>query len=159
MKTSREERSFKGLLRCALDYFRHSFQTIREVFAAADTAAADGNRPPEDDPEPRLDELDRSFSSELFARLLMELPGHRRRLATAYANDDPGQLGDHIHRLLGCAAYCEAPELVSALRELRLALKTDDRKLIDLYYTRAVNVIDSTLIYSGYNGEDLPEDT
>ena len=46
--------------------------------------------------------------------------------------------------------YRDAPELEDALRELRLAIKTGDQHTIDIYQERAVNVIDSTLRYSGY---------
>lgn len=154
MKNDQEVRSIKGLFGYALDYFLDTVQTIKWLFAEpVMPAEPPGNPLPEDDLELDLDSLDRSFSSELFARLLLELPAHRRSIADAYKSDDTRQLGAHIHRLLGCAAYCDAPELVSGLRELRLALKTGDRKLIDFYYTQAIDVIDSTLRFSGYAGD------
>jgi HPt (histidine-containing phosphotransfer) domain-containing protein len=154
MKNDQEVRTIKGLLGYALDYFLDTVQTIKWLFAEPATPAESTANPlPEDDLELDLDSLDRSFSSELFARLLLELPAHRRSIADAYKSNDSRQLGAHIHRLLGSAAYCDAPQLVSGLRELRLALKTGDRKIIDFYYTRAIDVIDSTLRFSGYTGE------
>lgn len=154
MNNDQEERSIKGLFAYARDYFLHSIQTIKALFAAPDTIPDSCGHPlPADDLEPDLDDLNRSFSGELFARLLLELPGHRRSMSAAYKDGDSRLLGAHLHRLLGCAAYCDAPELVSGLRELRLALKTGDREIIDFYYTRAIDVIDSTLRFSGFTGD------
>ena len=53
-----------------------------------------------------------------------------------------------MHKLLGAVVYCNAPELEEALRELRLALKTEDQHTIDVYHERAINALDSTLRYS-----------
>jgi hypothetical protein len=103
---------------------------------------------PEDDLE--LDERLRSFPGEMFARLLIELPGHRSDIAAAYQAGDLDRLGHSVHQLLGGAAYCDAPELTTGLRELRLALKTGDPQTIEFYYLRAIDVIDATLRYSGY---------
>jgi HPt (histidine-containing phosphotransfer) domain-containing protein len=91
-----------------------------------------------------------SFSSDLFAELLLELPAQRRVMKESYARDDYNGLRNSVHQLLGAAAYCDATELEISLRELRLALKTGERETIDLYYSRAINVINSTLRYSGY---------
>ena len=106
---------------------------------------------------PQLPEDDRlmrarkqKFSGELFAELLIELPAHRRRLTHACEHGDIDTLGNTVHQLLGAVAYCDAPELEDALRELRLAIKTGDQHTIGIYQARAVNVIDSTLRYSGY---------
>ena len=89
------------------------------------------------------------FSAGLFAELLIELPTHRHRLMHACEHGDIGTLGNSVHQLLGAVAYCDAPELEEALRELRLAIKTGNQDTIDIYQARAVNVIDSTLRYSG----------
>jgi len=91
-----------------------------------------------------------SFSSDLFAELLLELPAQRRIMKESYARDDYNALRNSVHQLLGAAAYCDAIELETGLRELRLALKTGERETIDLSYSRAINVINSTLRYSGY---------
>ena len=91
-----------------------------------------------------------SFQRELFAELLIELPMHRRRLSAAHENGDMNTLGNAVHQLLGAVAYCEAPELEAALRELQLALKTREQHSIDIYHERAINVLDSILVYSGY---------
>ena len=110
--------------------------------------------PPEALPPLPEDDLDlasrgQRFSSELFARLLLELPAHRSMLESAYSQRDYRSLGRCVHQLLGATAYCDAPELDAGLRELRLALRTEDRETIDLYFSRATAVIDSTLHYSG----------
>ncbi|MEN8204410.1 MAG: Hpt domain-containing protein [Pseudomonadota bacterium] len=93
-----------------------------------------------------------SFSGELFAELLIELPVHRRQILRAWEAGDLDTLRQAVHKLLGAVAYCDAPELEEAIRELRLALKTEDQHTIDVYHERALNVIDGTLRYSGYRG-------
>ena len=136
--------------------FRQFFKAFRNWLhslrgrspAAAIPAAREVPALPEDDLE--LDERLRSFPGEMFARLLIELPGHRSDLAAAYQAGDLGRLGHSVHQLLGGAAYCDAPELTTGLRELRLALKTGNPQTIEFYYLRAIDVIDATLRYSGY---------
>jgi len=124
---------------------------LRESGSQVDTKAAPSSPPlPEDDLE--LDERLRSFPGEMFAQLLIELPDHRSTLADAWQAGDLERLGNSIHQLLGGAAYCDAPELTTGLRELRLALKTGDPETIGFYYQRAIDVIDTTLRYSGYRG-------
>jgi|GEM_PF-1725615 len=93
-----------------------------------------------------------SFSGELFAELLLELPMHRDRLACAAASRDVDALRNAVHQLLGAVAYCDAPELEAALRELRVAIKSGEQDVIDSCHERAINVIDLTLMYSGYRG-------
>ena len=97
-----------------------------------------------------LESLTREFSRELFAQLLMELPEYRTRMAQAHADGDYRYLRDSVHQILGAAAYCDAWEIESSLRELRLALKTEDPNTVDVYFTRAMDVIDSILHASGY---------
>jgi two-component system sensor histidine kinase BarA len=117
---------------------------------SAGSHAGSGAAPglPEDDL--RMEEACRNFPRELFARLLIELPSHRQIMSDAYAGGNDRQLRDCVHQLLGATAYCDAPELETGLRELQLALKTANRETIDFYYDRAINVVDSTLRYSGY---------
>jgi HPt (histidine-containing phosphotransfer) domain-containing protein len=102
---------------------------------------------PEDDLH--LEQLSRQFSQELFAKLLVELPAHRTIMAEAHTEGNDRRLRDAVHQILGAAAYCDAPELETGLRELRLALKTGDRATIDHYYERAISEIDRTLKFSG----------
>ncbi|MGB5439773.1 MAG: Hpt domain-containing protein [Gammaproteobacteria bacterium] len=137
---------------------RHPIRMIRDYlhnllqrFTATHTAAAPMAPPlPEDDLE--LDEKLRSFPGEMFAHLLIELPDQRSSLADAYQAGDLPRLRNNVHQLLGAAAYCNAPELTTSLRELRLALKSDEQETIRYYYLRAIDVIDATLRYSGYKG-------
>jgi len=138
--------------------FRQLFKAIRDYlhnFRGQSSATSTPAVPvapalPEDDLE--LDERLRAFPGEMFARLLIELPGHRTDFAAAYQAGDLDRLGHSVHQLLGGAAYCDAPELTTGLRELRLALKTRDPQTIEYYYLRAIDVIDATLRYSGYQG-------
>jgi HPt (histidine-containing phosphotransfer) domain-containing protein len=97
-----------------------------------------------------LKKLTREFSRELFAQLLLELPEYRRRMAQAHADDDYRRLRDSVHQILGAAAYCDAYELETCLRELRLALKTEDPHTVDVYFIRTMDIIDITLHNSGY---------
>ena len=138
---------FRQPLRMIRDYL-HSFS--QRFTAAHTTTAPPAPALPEDDLE--LDEKLRLFPGEMFARLLIELPGHRSSLADAYQAGDLPRLRNNVHQLLGGAAYCDAPELTTGLRELRLALKSDDQETIHYYYLRAIDVIDATLRYSGYKG-------
>ncbi len=138
--------------------FRHLVKAIRNYLhglrghcSATETPATPVAPPlPEDDLE--LDERLRSFPGEMFARLLIELPAHRSTIADAYQAGELDRMRNSVHQLLGGAAYCDAPELTTGLRELRLALKTGNPETIGFYYQRAINVIDSTLKYSGYRG-------
>ena len=135
--------------------FRRSAESLLQFFMRGLTPV---NRPrttmrdapllPEDD---RLvGKRKHKFSGELFAELLVELPMHRQRLARAGERGDIDTLGRTVHQLLGAVAYCDAPELEDALRELRLAIKTGDQHIIGITHERAINGIDSTLRYSGY---------
>jgi hypothetical protein len=95
-------------------------------------------------------DLDDEFSSEMFVQLLLELPVHRRAIAESWQAGDLQQLRSCVHQLLGAVVYCDAPELENALRELRCALHTGDTSGIALQHARALDVIDTTLSYSGY---------
>lgn len=106
----------------------------------------------EDDPE--LNRLGQRFSNELFARLLLELPAHRKSLSTAYTGGNLPGLRDNIHQLLGATAYCDAPELDAGLRELRQALETGDTANIEQSFTRVIGIIDAILCRSGCHGGD-----
>ena len=92
-----------------------------------------------------------SFSSELFAELLIELPEQQGKFLQAYQSGDLQSLKNHAHKLLGAVVYCDAPELETALRALQQALATNP-DTIDLCYTRLINTINNTLSYSGYRG-------
>ena len=93
-----------------------------------------------------------SFSSELFAELLTELPEHRTKISQAYEAGDLNDLRNNVHQLLGAIVYCDAPELEAALRSLHRALATTDQGRIDDCYIRALNTLNSTLSYSGFGG-------
>ena len=134
-----------------LKAIRADLHSLLQRFTSAGTQATPpAPHLPEDDLE--LDEQLRSFPSEMFAHLLIELPDHRNSIADAYQAEDLPRLRSSVHLLLGGAAYCDAPELTTSLRELRLALKSEDPETIRFYYLRAIDVIDATLRYSGYRG-------
>ncbi len=93
-----------------------------------------------------------SFSGEMFAELLIELPDFQQKLAHAYRNADLQELGDHVHRLLGVVVYCDTPELEAALHRLRHAIienDADNMGNIDTCYIRVRQFIDNTLDDSG----------
>ena len=126
-----------------------SLHGFLQRFTSADTQTVPPAPPlPEEDLE--LDEQLRSFPKEMFAHLLIELPDHRNSMADAYQAEDMPRLKSSVHQLLGGAAYCDALELTTSLRELRLALKSENPETIRYYYLRAIDVIDATLRYSGY---------
>jgi len=142
------EQPRRGHLRRAaeslLQFFMRSLTPVNRPL----TVAREAPPLPEDDRLMRGRK--QKFSGELFAELLIELPTHRHRLTHACEHGDIDTLGNTVHQLLGAVAYCDAPELEDALRELRLAIKTGNQDTIGIYQTRAVNVIDSTLRHSGY---------
>ena len=105
---------------------------------------------PED--ELAMNKRQQAFSSEMFAELLIELPGYQRKISQAWQTGDRQNLRDQVHQLLGAVAYCDAPELEAALRTLHRATMTEDPDSIDSCYTRAFSTINSTLTYSGYYG-------
>jgi len=86
-----------------------------------------------------------SFSDEIFAELLTELPVHRHQISGAWEAGDLNTLRGIIHKLLGAVSYCDAPELEEVLRELQRVLKTEDQHTINVCHERALNVIDNTL--------------
>lgn len=136
-------------------YLRRTTEALRQFFLRSLTPVNNPLTPAHEPPQlPEDDRLPKgrkqSFSAELFAELLTELPAHRQQLVRAREDGDMATLGSTVHKLLGAVAYCDAPELEDALRELRLALKTGEQHTIGIYQQRALNVIDSTLRYSGY---------
>ncbi|MDH3887642.1 MAG: Hpt domain-containing protein [Gammaproteobacteria bacterium] len=92
-----------------------------------------------------------SFSSELFAELLIELPEFQQKISQAYQAGDLQGLRNDVHQLLGAIVYCDAPELEGALRALHQALATTSTESIDSCYIRAFNTVNSTLTYSGFS--------
>jgi len=98
-----------------------------------------------------LDALAREFPRELFAQLLLELPHYRRLMVESFASGNYRTLRDSVHQILGAAAYCGADGLEQGLRQLRLALKTDDGGIVEHYFRRAIQAIDDTLHDSGYH--------
>jgi HPt (histidine-containing phosphotransfer) domain-containing protein len=93
-----------------------------------------------------------SFSSEMFAELLLELPGYQQKISQAYLAGDRHGLRNHLHRLRGAVAYCDVPELELTLRDLHRAIASEEAGTIDACYTRTVTAINSTLHYSGCRG-------
>lgn len=98
----------------------------------------------------QLDTLSREFQHDLFAQLLIELPATRTSMAESFAAGNHRQLRDSVHQMLGAAAYCQAGELEQELRQLRLALKTDDRDTIEQHFHNTLQVMDSLLHNSGF---------
>jgi HPt (histidine-containing phosphotransfer) domain-containing protein len=92
------------------------------------------------------------LASELFARLLLELPEHRRDLQLAYRNGNNEQLERSAHKLLGAVLYCELQELARALRELKQTVKSGDAGLTGPSFGKAIRLIDDLLACSGYSG-------
>ena len=131
-----------------MESVRHFFLRALAPAARPLTNRCKAPQQPGDDPPIKIRR--QSFSSELFAELLLELPMHRQRLSGAAANDDMDTLGKAVHQLLGAVAYCDAPELEEALRVLRVAIKSGKQGAIKIYHEQVINVIDNTLRYSGY---------
>jgi HPt (histidine-containing phosphotransfer) domain-containing protein len=91
------------------------------------------------------------LASELFARLLLELPEHRCDLQSAYRDGNNEQLERFAHKLLGAVVYCELPELASALRVLKQTIKSGDDELTGPAFGKTIRLIDDLLACSGYH--------
>jgi hypothetical protein len=92
------------------------------------------------------------LGSEVFARLLLELPEHRRDLQSAYQDGNSEQLARAAHKLLGAVVYCELPELADALRELKRLIVSADAGQTEPAYLETIRLIDELLACSGYRG-------
>ena len=92
---------------------------------------------------------DERLASELLARLLLELPEHRRVLLAAFERNEPERLTDCTHKLLGAVVYCELPQLSAALRTLRQACGDGDRARIRVALHSAIRALDALLAGSG----------
>lgn len=97
------------------------------------------------DDTPDIAEMVDPFSSEMHARLLIELPQHRTGMQVAYGRQDLQQLRVRIHKLLGAVVYAGMPELEAALLDLRRALKSADTGEIADRFDVAMTMIDQSL--------------
>jgi HPt (histidine-containing phosphotransfer) domain-containing protein len=96
--------------------------------------------------------LSDKLASELFARLLLELPEHRRDLQSAYRDGNNDQLARATHKLLGAVVYCDLPELAATLRELKQTTNSVDAGQTAAPFARTIRLIDDLLSCSGYHG-------
>jgi HPt (histidine-containing phosphotransfer) domain-containing protein len=96
--------------------------------------------------------LSDKLASELFARLLLELPEHRRDLQSAYQDGNSEHLERSAHKLLGAVVYCELPELAAALRELKRTTVAGDAAQAEPAFGKVMRLIDDLLACSGYSG-------
>jgi Hpt domain len=96
--------------------------------------------------------LSGKLASELFARLLLELPEHRRDLQSAYRDGNNEQLDRSAHKLLGAVVYCELPELAEALRNLKRTIVSPDAGQTEPVYLKTIRLIDDLMACSGYTG-------
>jgi HPt (histidine-containing phosphotransfer) domain-containing protein len=131
-------------------FLKRAWHALLRPDTAAGSPVAGPDLPELPKEDLKLESLARDFSRELFAQLLLELPAFRKRMAQAHVEGNYRCMRDSVHQILGAAAYCEAHELETSLRELRLALKTEDPHTIDVYFMRALDTIDSTLHASGF---------
>jgi HPt (histidine-containing phosphotransfer) domain-containing protein len=90
------------------------------------------------------------LASELFARLLLELPGHRHELQSAGRDGDTERLVRAAHKLLGAVVYCALPELAEALRELKRMSGPENTAQTAGALNKVVQLIDELLACSGY---------
>ena len=97
-------------------------------------------------------DLSDKLASELFARLLLELPEHRRDLQSAYRDGNNDQLARATHKLLGAVVYCDLPELAATLRELKQTTNSVDAGQTAAPFARTIRLIDDLLSCSGYSG-------
>ena len=152
MKNNRQ--SLRQRLTAALS---HSSRQRLQDLAATRTAASAAPNKTDNTSKSLHDKLPpdsarHSFSNELFAELLTELPEFQQKISQAYEDDDLQDLRNNIHQLLGAVVYCDVPELESALRAFHRALTTTSRNDITACYLRASNTINSTLACSGFAG-------
>jgi HPt (histidine-containing phosphotransfer) domain-containing protein len=92
---------------------------------------------------------DDRLASELLARLLLELPDHRRALLAAFGRNELERLRDCTHKLLGAVVYCGLPQLSAALRELQQACGDGARERIRPAFRRTIRALDDLMASSG----------
>ena len=85
---------------------------------------------------------DDRLAGELLARLLLELPEHRRVLLAAFERNELERLMDCTHKLLGAVVYCDLPQLSAALRTLRQACDDGERERIRPAFHSAIRALD-----------------
>jgi HPt (histidine-containing phosphotransfer) domain-containing protein len=93
------------------------------------------------------------LASELIARLLLELPEHRRDLQSAYQNGNSELLERAAHKLLGAVVYCKLPQLARALRELKRTTGTVEASQTGPAFGKVIRLLDELLAGSGYCGD------
>ena len=93
------------------------------------------------------------LASELFARLLLELPGHRHELESACRDGSREHLSRAAHKLLGVVVYCDLPDLAEALRDLKRAIAAPDAGQTEAVCFKTIRLIDELLASSGYRGD------
>lgn len=89
------------------------------------------------------------FAKQLFANLLLELPQHRQAFTSAWLASDWQLLADCAHQLAGAVAYCDLPDLGTALAGLRSAIRDGDELALQLNYNQVSREIDELLEKSG----------
>lgn len=119
-------------------------ERIRQIILAHGVFPSRRRNPAPGTPEedPRLESLGRQFSSDLQSGLLEAMPDYRREIAQAHAQGDIAAMRTLVHRILGAAVYCELASLEDDLRDLQLALRSQDRFTIEAGYSRLVATMD-----------------
>jgi len=97
--------------------------------------------------------LSSMLASELFARLLLELPGHRRELQSAARDGNTERLDRAAHKLLGAVLYCDLPELADALRETKRRCASRNGEQAETAAALPIRLIDELLTRSGFRGD------
>jgi HPt (histidine-containing phosphotransfer) domain-containing protein len=136
---------------------RHSlWSRIVSALRTQRTATRAGTRDPAGQSQPVDDSetlghsgLPDRFASQLFASLLLELPEHRRAFTTAWLASDHSSLAASVHRLAGAVAYCDLPELSTALAGLERTLREGDEAALPQAYNLASRELDALLEKSG----------
>jgi hypothetical protein len=96
-----------------------------------------------------LADLSGKLASELFARLLLELPEHRHDIQSAYRGGNNEHLERSAHKLLGAVVYCQRPELAAALRELKQTTAAGATAQAEPAFRKVMQLIDDLLACTG----------
>lgn len=97
--------------------------------------------------------LSARLASDLFARLLLELPEHRHELESACRDGSGEHISRAAHKLLGAVVYCDLPDLAEALRDLKRTIDAPDAGQTEPVCFKTIRLIDELLASSGYRGD------
>ncbi|MDH5803450.1 MAG: Hpt domain-containing protein, partial [Gammaproteobacteria bacterium] len=89
--------------------------------------------------------MQKNFQAHMLNMLLEELPRFKKSLQKALSSLDISALFETAHKMHGAVAYCDIPQLQSALASLEAATKSKDMEQVEQYIDSVYSEIDRLL--------------